>query len=512
MMRPACRRSLAALLFLSLHLMLAGPLAAHLYLVSSDPADGAALSAVPRELRLRFSEPAELALTQLELLGPDGPVRLGEPTIAADDPNVVIYRVEGALTAGPYTISWRTTSADGHPVRGRLAFSIEEGAEGLPAEPADAPPPPAAVHHDPAVFPEGEGFSAGSPGYVAVRWLTFLGLLGVIGAVAFRLVVLGLVVRRRAPDGMAILGTASGRSAVVGAGFALVLAIAVATRLYTQFLAVHGPGTALSWTSISPLLTRTTWGTGWITQAGATVIVLIGFLLARRLSPAPAEPDAFGAPAGSDGRTVGANMDRNSTLNVGWVLAAIAAVVLAFTPAMGGHAVATPGYAGLAILADGLHVLGAGGWLGSLLAVLVIGIPAALKLGRERRGSAVAELVHAFSPAALFFAALVTITGIIAATLHLGTVGDLWQSEYGRVLLLKVAVLSLLFGTGAYNWLRVRPALGDMEGARRLRRSAGAEVAVGAVVLLITAVLVATPPPAGMTPSDAALVADSSSP
>ncbi|CAN5753448.1 hypothetical protein BH23GEM6_BH23GEM6_13210 [soil metagenome] len=509
-MRPASRRSLAALLFFSLTLVLAWPLAAHLYLVSSEPAEGAELSRVPGELRLTFSEPAELALTQLELLGPDGrPVRLSEPTTPAGEPNVVIYRIEGVLRAGQYAVSWRTTSADGHPVRGSFSFLIAEDAEGLPAEPVDEPPPHAAVHHDPAMFPEGGGFTPESPGYVAVRWLTFVGLLGVIGVVAFRLLVLGLMARRRAPEGIVLVGAASRRSAAVGAAFSVVLAAAVAARLYAQHRALYGPDVALSWTSISPLLTRTTWGTGWILQAGATLVALIAFVLARRLTPASSVGDTTSSSDGLDRQDAGTGSAVAPALNIGWVLAAIAVLVLAFTPAMAGHAVATPGYAWLAVLSDGLHVLGAGGWLGSLLAVLAIGIPMALRL-RQGQGRAVAEMVSAFSPTALFFAALVMTTGIISAVLHLGVVSDLWQAEYGRVLLLKVAVLSLLFGTAAYNWLRVRPALGDIEGARRLRRSAGFEVAVGAVVLLITAVLVATPPPADIQTTDPALVAEAS--
>jgi putative copper export protein len=47
----------------------------------------------------------------------------------------------------------------------------------------------------------------------------------------------------------------------------------------------------------------------------------------------------------------------------------------------------------------------------------------------------------------------------------------------------------------------VRPALGDDAGTARLRRSAAAELAVGALVLLATAVLVATPTPADDQPA-----------
>ena len=61
------------------------------------------------------------------------------------------------------------------------------------------------------------------------------------------------------------------------------------------------------------------------------------------------------------------------------------------------------------------------------------------------------------------------------------------------MLLLKLAVLSVVAATGAYNWLRVKPTLGDARGATRVRRSASIELTVGLLVLLVTAILVATP-------------------
>ena len=105
----------------------------------------------------------------------------------------------------------------------------------------------------------------------------------------------------------------------------------------------------------------------------------------------------------------------------------------------------------------------------------------------------VAELVNAFSPTALMFAGLVTATGVFAAWMHLGALPALWQTTYGRTLLIKLALLSAMAFTGAYNWLRVKPTLGQAEGAVLIRRSATIEVIVGIIVLLVTAVLVATP-------------------
>ncbi|MDB4883733.1 MAG: copper resistance domain protein, partial [Gemmatimonadetes bacterium] len=121
------------------------------------------------------------------------------------------------------------------------------------------------------------------------------------------------------------------------------------------------------------------------------------------------------------------------------------------------------------------------------------GIVEALRLEEPARGPAVADLLNAFSPTALVFAAITVLTGVISAWLHLGTIPKLWQSEYGQRLLLKLAVLAILAGTGAYNWLRVRPSLGSEVGAARMRRTASIELAVGVLVLMVTAILVATP-------------------
>ncbi|CAN5636525.1 hypothetical protein BH23GEM5_BH23GEM5_21770 [soil metagenome] len=446
---------------------------AHQRLVRSEPARDAQLSSVPRELRLVFYEPMELAVTRVELMGPDGaPVALGGALLVADSANVVVVPISGVLAAGVYAVRWRGAGADGHPVRGEFNFTIEPDAAGLAAtageEPAGASTPPPAEHHPAASFPERDGFGVESPGYVAVRWLTFLGLLGVIGAAAFRLLVLGLVRRQGAPEGLALLGGAAVRAARLGVWFALLLGVATAVRLGAQSYAMHGAENAMAASEIGAMLSRTVWGWGWMLQAGAALVALVGFVLARR------------------------------QVSAGWAFATLGVLALAFTPGLSGHAAATPGLAIPAVLADAAHMIGAGGWLGSLLVLLVAGIPAAHQLGEGRRGLGVAALVRAFSPTALLFAGLLIATGVFASWLHLGSISNLWQSEYGRTLLLKLGIFALVFGTGAYNLRRVLPALGEDTGTHRLRRSAGFELAVGAVVLLVTAVLVATSPPADM--------------
>jgi putative copper export protein/methionine-rich copper-binding protein CopC len=474
------RRGAAALLLLILSVTFPPAAAAHQRLLGTEPSRDAVAAEAPRELRLRFYEPVQLAFTQIELIGLDGrPIALGSPRVAADTASLLIVPIEGPLQAGGYTVRWSTASRDGHPVRGEYRFRIPEGAAGLQAPAPSARPggehgaaatapgqqTPPADHH-PAPGTPGAGFQADSPGYVLLRWATYLALLGVIGAVSFALLVLGYLQRRNRSDDTELIAASRRQAASVGLAFAALLALVTLARLYAQSLAMHGAEHVLDVERIGTLLRQTIWGWGWVIQAGATLLAALGFGLAR------------GGWA------------------AGWMVAALAAIALAITPALSGHAAAMTGTLGLlAIAADALHVLAAGGWLGSLLVLLVAGIPAAVRLGPARRGAAVASLVRAFSPTALLFAGLLVLTGLFATVIHSSSLDALISSRYGTLLFIKLAIFALVFGTGAYNFLRVQPALGDDTGTARLRRSAGFELTVGTVVLLVTAVLVATARP-----------------
>ena len=438
----------------------------------SVPAKDSHLSVAPRSLRLTFGSAPNLAFVRVQLVGPnDGTVVLGPLTL--DSVRTVVTDVIGPLSAGAYTVRWQVTGADGHPVRGEFKFMIAPGAAGLGVVHAghgetrdsvadDAP----AAHHDPATMPTGPGFDAQSPGYVVIRWATFTSVLALVGALAFLFVVMPLV-HKRTPSARAesLASRAAPRAASLGMFAALSLIVAAVARLAAQSYAMHGASDAASMPLISGMLTQTVWGWGWLAQGVAAVTALIAFTRARR--------GAHGA----------------------WPAAASAGALVAFTLPLSGHALAVDRWVPLAIAADGLHVIGAAGWLGGLLALLVVGMPSAMSLGSADRGPAVADLVNAFSPAALIFAGLAAMTGVFAAWLHLGGLAALWSSQYGQALLWKLGLLALVAATGAYNWQRVRPALGSTEAAALLRKSATVEIAIGLLVIAVTAVLVATPPP-----------------
>ncbi|HEX6534853.1 MAG TPA: CopD family protein [Gemmatimonadaceae bacterium] len=144
-----------------------------------------------------------------------------------------------------------------------------------------------------------------------------------------------------------------------------------------------------------------------------------------------------------------------------------------------------------------LHETAASLWIGTLFVVVAAGLPAVLYAAspRERRGPLVADMIGRFSPLALGAAALLLLTGLTTAWLHLKRLSALWTTPYGLTLIAKLCVVAIVAALGAWNWRRMRPRLGGEEAAHAIRRTASTELAVAAVVLALTAVLVSLPSP-----------------
>ena len=116
-------------------------------------------------------------------------------------------------------------------------------------------------------------------------------------------------------------------------------------------------------------------------------------------------------------------------------------MALALSFALTGHAISTPRPM-LHVLLDAIHVMAAGGWLGTLLVVATIGLYTALMLPVERRAHAASELIGAFSSFALLCAGTLVVTGVIQAWSHLPTLSALWQTHYGQALFRKLVVIA----------------------------------------------------------------------
>jgi putative copper export protein/mono/diheme cytochrome c family protein len=185
-----------------------------------------------------------------------------------------------------------------------------------------------------------------------------------------------------------------------------------------------------------------------------------------------------------------------------WTGLIFAAGILA-SLAWAGHGAATPGAPGnLHLAADLLHLLAAGAWVGSL-------IPLALLLAEVRRSgdpgapAAARQAVVRFSILAATSVVVLFSAGVVNTWFLAGSVPALIGTEYGHLLLSKIAIFLTMVVFGAVNLLRMTPRLAVASDRRHpmvqaalghLGRNALIEFALGLGVLSIVAVLGILPP------------------
>jgi methionine-rich copper-binding protein CopC len=117
-------------------LALASPAAAHDVIRSTNPADGATVERLPDRVVLTFDEPALALGSEVVVTGPAGPVSDGPPSLVDNE-------VRQAVRAGPagrYTVLWRVTSADGHPVSGTFSFTTQQASSPMSTAPTSTAP------------------------------------------------------------------------------------------------------------------------------------------------------------------------------------------------------------------------------------------------------------------------------------------------------------------------------------------------------------------------------------
>ncbi len=304
--------------------------------------------------------------------------------------------------------------------------------------------------------------------YAAARVMAYAATLLLIGACAFG----ALLPRWRDPedDNQSMAAQALERTWGIARWAGALLIVAHLGRGYGQVRSFLEPFEPFSWEAARPILTETAWGNAWLAQLAVAVVVLLLALLSRQR---PASGLAMLGTA---------------------VLAA--AVATPFT----GHATEHPWGRELGLGLHTLHLVGGGLWLGSLATMLFAGLYPAVGRGlaalrRQAADGSVARMVRAFSPLALTGAAIAIGTGGLLAIAYVGSISSLWASSYGRVLLLKLALLLLTLGFGAWNWRRLSPGLGTSNATAQLTRSATIELVIASLLLSVTALLVALPAP-----------------
>jgi copper transport protein len=474
-------RAAIAVLAASVLALVAAPAAgAHAILESTTPPRGATLEQAPSQISMRFNEPVEVTFGAIRVYdAKGGEVQRGSAFHPGGDARTVAVRLRPGLAHGGYTATYRVISADSHPVSGGFVFSV--GSDG-----------PASGQ---TVGDLLSGQSAGpvtSVAFSVVRALQYAAIALAIGALAILVIAwLPALAALAGPseewDDASAAFAARWRAVVVGAAVAGLISGLLALAL--QAATAEGKSLWSALPEASDVLS-TRFGTVW--GIGCLAWLLLLTLVAVRPSAVPSlRPATLGA-AGVAVRRPGV-----------WLAAvALPLVWLALLPALGGHASVQDPVAVL-LPANVLHVLAASAWIGGLAAI-VLALPTATRwLQPPDRTRILVGALGRFSTLALASVAALLIGGILQSLLLFTAVDDLWDSAYGRAVLIKSIVVAVLIGFGAVNRRRTLPAL-EREAADgaapgrpgvTIRRAIRFEVALGAVALAVTGALAGYPPP-----------------
>jgi putative copper resistance protein D len=128
-----------------------------------------------------------------------------------------------------------------------------------------------------------------------------------------------------------------------------------------------------------------------------------------------------------------------------------------------------------------LHLLCAAFWLGALPPLWIIASAA--------HEPQIAAAAARFGKLALPVVALQLAAGASLLLILIGSAGQFWASDYGRMMAIKLLAVAALLGLAAWNKLELTPKLlrGDTRAMVKFRRSLLAEMGVGALILLTTA-------------------------
>jgi copper transport protein len=418
-----------------------GPASAHAGLDESTPASGAVLNDSPTELVLDFDEPVEASLGGVDLTTSDGtPIRIGSGDPTPGDASRLVVTDVPPLADGVYVVVWQVTSADGHPARGAFTFQVGTASGGVDTD---------------ALIDEalagGGASSAVTWSFGVARALAFAGVTVLIGSVLMQ----------------AWAGGAPGRRLRRTWAFSLaMLAIGSLGVFLLQGAYVTGGGLA---EAFDPGL----WADVAGTRLGTAVLVRLALVVA-----------------------VAVLLRRSAPSVPFWSLASLALVA---TFSMTGHPSATSP-AALAVAVDMAHLASVSVWLGGLVWLLVrdrtspdllpdpdVAVEPDLVSDAHPDADQVAAL--RFSRLATVAMPVIVVSGGWQTWLLLDSLSDLTETDWGRALLVKVAIVVVLVTLGGVSRWLLRH-----DGATEIRRLVISEVVIGAIVLGVTAGLVATPP------------------
>lgn len=439
-------------------LALAAQASAHAYLIKTVPAASVVLPTPPATVQLTYDEAVEPRLAIISVTDVDGKQETTGPvTRSQADPDTLVVPLRPRLPEGWYLIYWRAISVDGHPVSGAFTYAIGPN------------PGPAPQFRVPSL-----SATAVTAQLLIARWVMFLSVMGAIGLLALRLLIARPIVARIPETSLRPLSVA-----FVAASLLALVAIPV----YLDFSTANDSlRSVFDLGALVPLYGVTAFGRAILDLELCFALFAVAGWIALWVDRPERERRSVAELIAGCGAT----------------LAAAAVLVV---PGAAGHAAQTSPR-GLTLAFDWVHLATGSLWLGGLVGLLVL----LATLPERGRVGALAVAVPRFSAVALVSVVLLGASGIGETVDHLPAVNALWETGFGKAILVKTGLLGVVMLIASGNLMRSRPRLIAAQArpelgapaASLLRRLVSGEVVVVLGIVFAAALLssLAPPPPA----------------
>lgn len=303
------------------------------------------------------------------------------------------------------------------------------------------------------------------------RLVHFAATMAVTGAIFFLGFVCEPAFRQAGTGGGLLAGMRRQLAAISWVGLGLALASGVAWLLLLSAQMVDLP-LAQAWSEGAPgtILSETDFGQAW------TIRLVLAALVAASLPWL-----ATSNPVLSRQRAM---------------VAILFAAALVGTLAWAGHAGAGTGVrGGVHLAADILHLVAAAAWVGALLPLALLLRAAAAAADQTSLAVARAAVLR-FSTLGIVSVGTLFGSGLVNTWVLAGSIPALVNTDYGRLLLIKIALFLVMLAFAAVNRLWLTPQLTFSSGTdtvkgalRRVNRNTLIEAILGAIVIAVVSIL-----------------------
>jgi copper transport protein len=397
---------------------------AHAYIVKSNPSENQTMSESPNKVTIEFDEIIQATFYSIQVFNMKGiQVSNGNGKINPNNTKILETNIKKELPKGIYSIKWRVVSSDGHPIDGVIPFQIGDGSKNQALQ------------------------TSKTSGYVPqfdlilIRWIQYISGAMFVGLCFFYLTVFpkenlqGTAIEKR-------------YKRIINIAFIFLwLSILFSLPLQTTIQANVSWLDTFDLSLLRTMATETLFGKVWMVEMIILIILLI-------------------------------TIKRNKKSL--WWISFVLGACLFLAKAILSHAVSTKDLL-VAIEFDFLHLLSASIWIGSLVAMAIL-LP--LKKNEDSKIH-FQQTIRRFSPWGKVCVILLLISGVYLSLKYVPTFHALFNTNYGRVLTVKIGLFTLMLFLAWLNSLKRRQG--------EIQITLWSELATGIIVLGLAVILTNLP-------------------